>query len=67
MTDLLSLVPSEYLSYVTLAVAVCSALTMAIPAPSSDPLASVWKVLNFVALNFANAKNAAQPKQEPTP
>jgi hypothetical protein len=44
---------------VTLAVTAASAVTMAIPAPKSGPLAKVWTVLNWFAMNFANAKNAA--------
>ena len=62
IVSLLALVPAQYLAYVTVAVAVCSALDAALPQPLEG---SRWvgprKLLAFVALNLGHARNLVRP------
>jgi len=53
-----SLVPQSYTGYFTAAVTICAALATVIPPQSSGALALIYKFVNFVALNFGQAKNA---------
>jgi hypothetical protein len=64
VSAILSMIPVQYLHYVTAAVAVCSALSAIIPAPT--PAAPAWwarvyGAVNFVAINLGHAKNASAP------
>lgn len=51
-----------YLPYIMAAVTICAAICTVLPAPKADaPKAyvTVYKVLNWIALNLGHAKNAA--------
>lgn len=64
IATLYSMIPTQYIPYVTAAVAVCSALSAIIPAPT--PAAPAWwvkvcAVVNFLAINLGHAKNVTAP------
>jgi hypothetical protein len=60
LTTLVNTVPvlGPAIPYVGAAGLVSAAITAAVPAPASGPLVPVWTVMNWLALNVGNAKNA---------
>lgn len=61
MEQLQSLIPEEYLVYVTTLVAFCAALAVFLPAPSESSNVFYtygYKAVQWIALNFGNATNA---------
>ena len=74
MTDLLALVPTQYLPWATGAVAVASVLATQIPPPPATPVghlqnawAVAYRVTNWVALNFGHGTNASDPNVKAPP
>ena len=58
------------LPYITLAVAVASALGSVIPAPdatSSWVQVAIYRLVNVLAINFGHARNAADPAGNKAP
>ena len=68
MDQLLALIPTQYLPYATAAVTICAAIAAMVPASAVPaPIAPLYNVINFVALNFGHAKNAATPANQEKP
>ena len=70
MGNLLAMVPTQYLPWVTGAVAVASVLATVIPPPPAAPkgfLQSAWSVayrlVSWVSLAFGHATNATDPNK----
>ena len=70
MNALLAYLPTQYLPWITGAIAVASFLATQIPPPPAAPvgtLQQVWSVsyrlVNFVALNFGHGVNATDPNK----
>jgi Mg2+/citrate symporter len=61
MDQLLALIPADVLAYITAAISIVAIIMTVMPKPASDTgfYAVVYKALNFVAMNFGKAKNAA--------
>ncbi|HVZ08477.1 hypothetical protein [Rhodopila sp.] len=64
LTNIIAAVPGvgPALPYLASAVSVCSALAVVLPRPndtSNPAYGAAYKLVNFVALNFGNARNAA--------
>ena len=60
MSALLALVPAKYLIYVAAASGIFSAVATILPPPAADDKTvypTVYKVVNFVALNLGHATN----------
>lgn len=60
MNDLSTILSPEVLVYVTGGAMIIAAIMTMLPKPESETgvYAVVYKVLNFVAMNFGKAKNA---------
>jgi hypothetical protein len=73
--SLLSLIPTQYLPWITCAVTVACVLATLIPPPPATPqgdLQAAWSVayrlVNWVALNFGHGRNVTDPvAPAPTP
>jgi hypothetical protein len=62
--DILALIPAHYLPWITVLIAVCAAVATKLPPPA--PTATGWypavyAAVNWVALNFGQARNASAP------
>ena len=74
-STLLAAVPTQYLPWVTGAVAIASVLATQIPPPPANPATlpqkvwyAVYRAVNFVSINFGHARNATDPTTKaPTP
>lgn len=60
---LATLIPMPYLTAATTIIAASAAVSAAFPQPKSAKLAAVMKLVNLLALNVANAKNASAPSR----
>ncbi len=74
LNALLALIPAQYLGYVSAAIAVCAALTAALPPPPdrSTVWGRIYTALDFIALNIGHGKTVAKaaaetPVLEPKP
>lgn len=72
MTALLAYVPTQYVPYVTGAIAIASLLATQIPPPPAAPvghLQAAWSVAyrltNWIALNFGHGTSASDPIKGP--
>lgn len=64
MNEVMNNIPA-IINIVTLVIAVAAAITALTPTPKDDAIvAKVLKLVNFLALNFGNAKNAADEKKK---
>jgi hypothetical protein len=55
---------AHFLPYVTAAVALCAAVAVALPRPGAGATGVypvIYAVVNFIALNFGQARNAGMP------
>ena len=64
LAALLNSLPGQWALALTAAHYVACAITASVPAPKTGPMVAVWGVLNFLAINFGQAKNA--PPSAPT-
>jgi Mg2+/citrate symporter len=60
MEQLTSIIPSEYLVFIAAAIGIVAAIMPVLPKPEAETgfYAFLYKVLNTVAMNYGNAKNA---------
>ena len=72
MDSLLALAPTQYLPYITAAIAVASLLATQIPPPPATPVGHLqmawavsYRLVNWVALNFGHGTNATDPIKGP--
>lgn len=72
MTALLAYVPTQYVPYVTGAIAIASLLATQIPPPPAAPVghlqeawAVAYRLTNWIALNFGHGTNASDPIKGP--
>jgi len=72
--DITQYIPTQYLPWVTGAIAVASVLATQIPPPPPTPkgfLQQAWSVsyrlTNWIALNFGHGTNATDPNKGTTP
>ena len=68
MNALLAYVPTQYLPWITGAIAVASFLATQIPPPPATPVGHLqmawavsYRLVNWVALNFGHGTNATDP------
>lgn len=66
LNAILTLVPAQYLGYVSAAIAAAAALTAALPPPADRTTlwGRVYSVLDLVALNVGHGKTAARVAAE---
>ena len=60
---------THFLPYLTAVVAICAAVAVALPHPGSGATGIYpvfYAVVNFIALNFGQAKNAGAPATPPS-
>lgn len=70
--DLLNSIPAvgHALPYILIVFGICALLMPVLPVPASTTGSAygiVWSVLNLLAQNYANAKNASHPSNVPAP
>ena len=64
MTDFLALIPTQYRPYVLAVGGVASIIAALLPPPaagSAGAYATLYRVVNFAAVNFGYAKNSTAP------
>lgn len=62
LSALIALVPAQYLGYIPLAVTIASVFCAIVPTPDpATPWGKVYRVIEFVAVNFGKAKQIGRP------
>ena len=64
MDQLLALIPTQYLPYVTAAISIAAVICMIMPAPKTTSGAYYWlyQTVNWIALNAGHARNLSAPE-----
>ncbi len=69
MESLTGIVPDTWLAWLTALVTLCAAVTTALPPPgehSGPAYKAMYRILQWIALNFGRAKNANDPAARKT-
>ena len=64
MSDILALIPTEYLPYALAVGGIASIVAALMPPPVAGAVgayATVYRIVNFAAVNIGHAKNASAP------
>lgn len=66
MDNVLSLIPTQYLPYITAAITIAAVLAVVMPAPKTTSGLYYWlyQAVNTIAINFGHAKNLSAPESK---